>query len=152
MDVEEIIIETLKLVTHIELNHEGPPNIYTCLLRNPESDSIFNEVVLAGDVCVCAHTSQVATLLFYLMHGIFDHSTNRLKWYTKVLEKVYYDDITPEVAVEIWTNYYESIAEIKKHNITQSIIIYPTESTIVNMTPGTCDIWTIPRVRRQFND
>lgn len=161
MDIEEIIIETLRLAEQMELESDCPPNIYTCLVKEISADtSVFSEIVLTGELCVCAHSEQVATLLFFLLNGIFDHNDNRLEWYTQMLERCVnmdYDDVTAENAVTHWTNYYlEHIIELKEHNITQPIVIYPIIGSekrgIITLTPSICDIWTLPRIKRQFTE
>lgn len=152
MDIEELIIETLRLCEHIELDHEGPPRIFTCLT---DETSLFSEVVLTGELCVCAHSRTVAVFLFFLINGIFDHAEHRLEWYTQELEQcinLEYDDITPETAIKLWTEHYETTVKVQEHNINQPIIVHPMERSIVTLTPSICDIWTLPRIRRQFTD
>lgn len=157
MDIEEIIIETLRIAEQMELEHEGPPNIYTCLVRDDSGslESVFAEVVLTGELCVCAANKQVAVLLFFLIQGVFDHGSHRLEWYTRQLERCInldYDDVTAEDVMKVWTNQYQSMVEIKEHNIIQPIVVQPMDRGNVTLTPSICDIWTLPRIRRQFTD
>lgn len=165
MDIEEIIIETLRIAEHIELEHEGPPNIYTCLVKTPTSKvtnidalvgtGVFSEVVLTGELCVCAASHDVAVLLFFLLQGIYDYGEHRLEWYTQELEKcinMEYDDVTPEVAIKLWTEQYNKSAEVQQHNIVQPIVIKPMDHSVITLTPSICDIWTLPRIRRQFTE
>jgi len=157
MDIEEIIIETLRIAEQMELEHEGPPNIYTCLVRNNSTESVFSEVVLTGELCVCAANRQVAVLLFFLIQGVFDHGDHRLEWYTRELERCInldYDDVTADDVIKLWTDQYQSTVEIKEHNIIQPIVVQPMAMDRGNVTliPSVCDIWTLPRIRRQFTD
>jgi hypothetical protein len=152
MDVEEIIIETLKIAEHIELDHDGPPKIYTCCISNK---SVFSDVVRTGELCICAHSERVATLLFFLLHGIFDQVNleHRTKWYTEELQQsidLDYEDITAEIAMGLWIHRFQSAAEITEHNIVQPIIISVGASSRA-LTPSICDIWTLPRIRRQMD-
>jgi hypothetical protein len=173
MDIEEIIIEALRLAEQIELEHgpSAPPHIYTCIVKatggtlRATNVGMFSDVVLTGELCVCAHSEQVALLIFFLIHGIFDYGDNRLEWYTQILEgciNIDYDDVTAELVMQSWTKWYYSVIEIKEHNIAQPIVVYPilcdTAAAgtalrgVVTLTPSICDIWTLPRIRRQFTD
>jgi hypothetical protein len=154
MDIEELVIETLRLCEHLELEDDEPPNIYTCMaIGSAQDSSAFNDVAATGELCVCAHNPTVATFIFFLMQGVFDHPDDRLEWYTQHLEQcLEYDEITPEVAIELWTARYAKVAKITEHNITQPIVTRPMDGATVTLTPSICDIWTLPRIRRQFTD
>ena len=151
MDIEELLIETLKVAEMRELHATGPPNIYTCLVPEPiDKDGVFAEIVVTGELCVCAADPQVASLLFFLIQGVFDHTFDRDEWYLEMLSmrvNMEYDDVSAEDALVIWAKLYAEQVEIKEHNIVQPIIIQPLSKAI---TPSICDIWTLPRIRRQF--
>lgn len=156
----ELILETLRIAEVKELDYEGPPHIYTCLLKDHDiasstASNLFADIVLTGELCVCAGDPQVARLLFFLIQGVFDHQSDKYKWYTEALESrinLEYDDVTPEEALAAWADYYDSIAEVREHNISQPIVTYPMERGMVTLTPSICDIWTLPRIRRQFSE
>lgn len=152
MDIEEIIVETLRLSEQLEMESNNSARLYTCLVSG---DSFFAETVQLGELCVCACNEQVAVLIFFLLQGIFDHTDNKLEWFTQELESCInldYDEVTPEVAMKLWTNKYKSQAQITSHNISQPIVVHPMDEAVITMTPSICDIWTLPRIYRQFTD
>ena len=153
MDIEELIVATLKIAEQKELEHMGQPKLYTCNdLVNPRA--LFGEIMNTGELCVCANDDKVATYLFYLIKGVFNHGDGRYAWFTKQLNDFVnfeYDDLNPEDAFNLWVREFSKTIDIKKHNITQPIIINNDKHTIT-LTPSTCDIWTLPRIRRQFVD
>lgn len=156
MDIEEIIVETLRLSEQLEIDSDNTARLYTCLVPEDRySDSFFAETVQLGELCVCACNEQVAVLIFFLLQGIFDHTDNKLEWFTQELENCInldYEDITPEVAMKLWTEKYKTKVEISSHNISQSIVVHPMNKAVITMTPSICDIWTLPRIHRQFTD
>lgn len=180
MDIEDIIIEALRFAEQTELQSENQLHIYTCMVKSPglgggggggPRHGMFSEVALTGDICVCAHEGQVALLLFFLLYGIFDYGDDKLEWYTQTLSDcinrtevscVDADEVTAEIAMKLWNEWYGNLVEISQHNITQPIIVYPIISHgiagsapkrgTITFTPSISDIWTLPRVRRQFTD
>ena len=153
MDIEELMIATLKISEQKELEFMGQPKLYTCNdLVDPKS--LFGEIMNTGELCVCANDDNVATFLLYLIKGVFNHGDSRFDWFTKQLSGCFnfeYDDLNPEDAFNLWVKEFSKTVSIKKHNITQPIIINNGKHT-VTLTPSTCDIWTLPRIRRQFVD
>jgi hypothetical protein len=155
MDIEEIILETLKIVEDKEINSQKNPCFYTCILNH---DSAFSDIVESADACVLASNYSIASYLFFLMEGFFDHGNNKAEWYTKCLNEWirhnapddFDGEITAEVAYEVWSRNYKGC--ITEHHPTQPIIIDPTPNSVISITPTICDIWTIPRIRRQFTD
>jgi len=154
MDIDDVVIEALRLAEHIEQDSVDIPHIYTCIVKDT-SNGIFSEVVLTGELAVCAHTRFVAELLFFLLHGIYDFEKKKMEWYNQVLETMGSDDITAEEAMNVWLKWYSGIAEIKEHDITRPIVVRPITSDglhgTVTLTASMCDIWTLPRIKRQFD-
>lgn len=160
MDMDELILEALSLAETHELNCTGSPKIYTCILPTDsplwDERSIFAEIVMKGEVCVCACDANVASLIYFLMQGVFDHSKDRNAWYLNILSNKFnmqYDDMSAEDAMAIWTNEFEKTC-ITEHNILQPIIIKSEKlnNEVIKLTPSICDIWTLPRIRRQFTE
>ena len=156
MDIDDVVIEVLRLAEQIELDSTSVPHIYTCII-NPRQGGggIFSEVVLTGEVCVCAHTRIVAELLFFLLNGIYDFEQGKMEWYNQVLEG--HDDLTAEDALDLWIKWYTGTgtAEVTEHDITRPIVVQPITCDglhgMVTLTPSMCDIWTLPRIKRQFD-
>ena len=153
MDIEELVIATLKITEYKEIEFIGQPKLYTCNDDN-EPKGLFGEVMSTGELCVCANDNITALLLLFLLKGIFNKGEDKYKWFTNILLKKInpdYDEIKAEDALKIWTDYIKTELSIKQHNITQPIIINGDNHTIT-LTPSTCDIWTLPRVKRQFSE
>jgi hypothetical protein len=156
MDIEEIILAVLKIVEDKEINSQRLPCFYTCILNH---NSVFSDIVESGELCVLASNYDVATFLFFLMEGFFDHGSDKGEWYIKHLQewiKTYktpdddFDgEITPEIAYDVWSTNYKGC--ITEHHTSQPLIIDPTPGSILSIMPTVCDIWTIPRIKRQFD-
>lgn len=155
MDIDELILETFKIVEEKEISTSGSPSIYTCI---SSQNNAFSDIVETGDTCVFASSYEVASYLFFLMEGFFNHGSNKGEWYTKCLQEWvrYYreedfdGEITAEIAFKIWSQNYHGC--ITDHRPTHPIIIDPTPESVVSISPTICDIWTLPRVKRQFTD
>lgn len=160
MDIDELILETLKIIEDREITASNAPCLYTCISGQIDhnNNNVFSDIVETGDTCVFASSYETAACLFFFMEGFFNHGKQKGEWYTKCLHewvKYYRDDefdgeITADIAFKIWSqNYHGCITE---HQPTQSIIIDPTPNSVVSISPTICDIWTLPRVRQQFID
>jgi hypothetical protein len=165
MDIEELIIEILKIVEQSELQALTDACFYTCLR---DDDDIFTEIIISGELCVYASSIEVATMLFFLLEGIFNHGDDKLRWYTKMMAEAqakeshfdsdfdsdsdydYESEITPLKAFKLWIQHYKG--KITEHNVLRPIVIHPTASSTISLKSTTCDIWTLPRIRRQFSE
>ena len=153
MDIEELVVATLKIAEQREIEFIGQPRLFTC---NDKVDpkSLFGEIMSTGELCVCANDTNVAALLLFLIKGVFNHGNSRYQWFTQQLQKgvnLEYDDVKAEDALKIWADQMKKDLIIKKHNITQPIVVN-NEKITITLTPSTGDIWTLPRIKRQFVD
>jgi hypothetical protein len=153
MDIDELIIATLQIAEEKEIMSQHAPAFYTCQIR---ADNLFSEIVATGELCVCASSMAVASLVFFLLEGVFDHGDNRQKWYTGQLHKcaeslVDFDgELTAEIAYKVWTSTFHG--QLTEHKMSQPILVHHLPGNVLSLTPSTCDIWTLPRIRRQFVD
>lgn len=156
MDIDELIIATLHIAEEKESTSDKEHAFYTCQVLCPCASSAFSDIVSMGDLCICASKTSVATLIFFLLEGIFDHRNNKQEWYTDLLHKgiesmndsTFDGEITENIAYQAWVEQFLRNAKVLRHNISQHIICLQSG----NINPSMCDIWTIPRILRQFTD
>lgn len=158
MDTEELIIAVLKHAETLELESNSSVSLYTCSMNQ---SSIFGEIVETGELCVLASSVEVATVLFFLIQGLFDRKHNPDYFISVIhegldllrsgelqIDGIDDDDITPELAFCLWVHLFQG--QVMSHSVRQPIVIRPLPDSMIALTPSTCDIWTIPRIRRQY--